>query len=162
MTFHYARWQTGEPCQSQGNIYATHHVGKVSVVCPHGDPPLSPGGGRRPLLRSRARRRRTPSSASDLPSQECPSHQTHNLTCSNADDRPGETRYADERVERIDGLEDVHGGAIRQDDAEVEEKFRGYDERGKEVDGDGDEDQEWREERKDDDVEERDDMRNDG
>jgi len=57
-------------------------------------------------------------------------------------------------------LRDIHDGAIRHDDEEVKEDFRRDYERGEEVDWDGDYGQEGMiEERKEDGVEESDDMR---
>jgi hypothetical protein len=61
----------------------------------------------------------------------------------------------------LEGLRCVHGDAIRQDDEEIEEDFRGHYNRGKDVEDDGDDDQEWGEDGKEDSVEEPDEIRKD-
>jgi hypothetical protein len=90
--------------------------------------------------------------------QDSPSNQTDELTPPEANDSPRETRDANEGIYRIEGLRDIQGGAIRQDDEQIEEDFRRDYDRGKEVDGDGDYGQERIEKRKEDGVEEPDDM----
>jgi hypothetical protein len=90
--------------------------------------------------------------------QDSPSNQTDELTAPEANNSPRETRDAQERIYRIEGLREIHEGAIRQDDEQIEEDFRCDCDWGKEVDGDGDYGQEWIEEREEDDVEEPDDM----
>jgi hypothetical protein len=91
--------------------------------------------------------------------QDSPSNQTDELTPAEANDNPRETGDAKEGIYRIEGLRDVHDGAIRQDDEQIEEDFRCDYKWGKEVDGDGDYGQERVEKRKEDGVEEPDDMR---
>lgn len=124
-----------------------------SILRLHSNPPLSPGSRRRPSLRPHARRGSTLGSARGVP-QEPPPNYTDDLARPKADECARETRDADERIYRIDGLRDVRDGAIRKDDGEVNEDFRGDDGRGEEVDGDGDDDQEGREEGQEDVVEE--------
>jgi len=80
------------------------------------------------------------------------------LTPPKANNSPRETGDAKERIYRIEGLRDILDGAIRQDDEQLEEDFRCDYDWGKEVDGDGDYGQERIEKRKEDDVEEPDDM----
>jgi len=95
--------------------------------------------------------------ALDVP-QESPSNPTHDLTPSKPDDCAVEARRAEECIYGIDGLRGVRGGTKRQDDEQVEEDFRGNYERGKEVDGDGDDDQERGEEREENGFEDPDDV----
>jgi len=97
-------------------------------------------------------------SALDIP-QDPPPNQTDELTRPQADDSPREARDAEERIYRVEGLRDIRDGTIRKDDEQIEKDVRGDYERGKEVDGHGDDGQEGREKVKEDDVEEPDDMR---
>jgi hypothetical protein len=90
--------------------------------------------------------------------QDSPSHQTNELTRSKANDGPREARDAKERIYRKEGLRDVRDGAIRKDDEEIEDDFRGDYHRGKEVDGDGEDGYERGEEGEEEEVEEPDDM----
>ena len=90
--------------------------------------------------------------------QDTPPNQTDELTPAKANDDPRETRDAKERIYRVEGLRNVHDGAIRQDDEEIEEDFRGDYHWGEEVDRDGDYGQERVEKREEDDVEEPDDI----
>ena len=69
--------------------------------------------------------------------QDSPPDQTDDLTPAKADDGARETRDAHERIYRIEGLRDVHDGAIRQEDEQIEENFRRDRYGGKEIDGDG-------------------------
>ena len=98
-------------------------------------------------------------SALNLPQQSV-SDEHHNLTRPKADDCPRDARRTEERVYRMDGLQSVHGGAIRQHDEETEKDFGGNDDRGKEISKNGDDDQEWREKVKEDALEELDGMPN--
>lgn len=90
--------------------------------------------------------------------QDSPSDQTDESTGPKANNSPRETRDAKERIDRVEGLRDVHDGAIRQEDEEIDEDSRCDCDWGEEVDGDGDYGQERIEKRKEDDVEEPDDM----
>ena len=91
--------------------------------------------------------------------QHSPSNQTHELTRSKANDRPRETRHAEESVYWLESLRCIHSDVIRQEDEEIDEDFRGHYDRGKDVKEDGDDDQEWREEGEEDGVEEPDEIR---
>src|SRR6266852_6073909 len=130
-----------------------------SLLRPHRNLPLHPGRRRWPLLQPHVRRGSTSTSPDALRlAQDSPPNQTDELAPSKANDDPRETRDAKERIYRIEGLRDVHDGAIRQDDEEIEEDFRRDYHWGKEVDGDGDYGQERVEKREEDDVEEPDDI----
>lgn len=90
--------------------------------------------------------------------QDPPPNQTDELTPAKADDEPRETRDAEERIHRIEGLRDIDDGAEGQDDEQLEEDFRRDCHRGEEVERDGDYGQERIEEREEEEVEEPDDM----
>ena len=90
--------------------------------------------------------------------QDSPSHQTDELARPKANDGPREARNAEERIYRIDGLRDVRDGAIRKDDEEVEDDFRGDYYWRKEVDRYGEDGYEWGEEGEEEEVEEPEDM----
>ena len=90
--------------------------------------------------------------------QDSPSNQTDDLTRPEANNSAGKTGDAKERIYRIEGLREIHDGAIRQDDEEIEEDFRCDYDWGEEVDGDGDYGQDRIEKRKEEGVEEPDDM----
>ena len=122
--------------------------------CPQGsilrfdrDPLLSTCRCRWPLLRPRARRGLASLTTLDLP-QKYPSHPNYDLTRSIADDCPREARHAEECVYWVEGERNIQADVIRQDDEQIEEDSRSEYEWGKEIDGDGDDGQEWREKRK--------------
>ena len=74
--------------------------------------------------------------------QKSPPNYTDELTRAQTKECPRDARNADKHIQRIHGLRDIRGDAIRKDDEEVDEDFRGDYRRGEEVDGYGDDDQE--------------------
>jgi hypothetical protein len=77
--------------------------------------------------------------------QKYRSDEIHHPACSHSDNGPQNACHAEECVNRIESLREIQGDTIRQEDERIENELRGNQDRGKDIEEDGIDDQEWEE-----------------